>query len=276
MSVLRLGRRARVDGDAQSLTRSPSEGVSISQERSAGDRIPSDQVATQGQLAGALQEALTAIVRLRSDRQPVSDATAFRTLMKQLLARAQQDALGLGYGAEDVRLAIFAAVVYLDESVLNARVPVFADWPRRPLQDELFGGHMGGEWFFQYLEQLLQRPDSTALGDLLEVYLLCLLLGFRGRYGAGGAGDLHAITSMVATRVARIRGTPGDLAPAWRPPSDTIDERDPWLPRLTRAAIATAVLTIVAWGSYTLLLRSQRAEIRSLVPAAGAAMAVRS
>lgn len=232
---------------------------------------PVDTVTTHGQLAAALQEALTAIVRLRSERQPVSDAVAFRTLMKQLLATAQQDAAGLGYDSQDIRLAIFAVVAYLDESVLNARSPVFADWPRRPLQDELFGGHMGGEWFFQYLEQLLQRPDSAQLGDVLEVYQLCLLLGFRGRYGAGGAGELHAIMSMVAARLARLRGVPGDLAPAWRPPSDALEERDPWLPRLTRIAIGAVVLVALTWGVSAFLLSRQRAEIQALAPAAPAA-----
>lgn len=226
---------------------------------------------TQGQLAATLQEALTAIVRLRSERQPVSDAGAFRTLMKQLLAGAQQDASGMGYDPQDVRLAIFAVVAYLDESVLNARSPVFADWPRRPLQDELFGGHMGGEWFFQYLEQLLQRPDSAQLADLLEVYQLCLLLGFRGRYGAGGTNELQSIMSMVASRLARMRGVPGDLAPAWRPPSDALEERDPWLPRLTKIAIAAAVLVVITWGTSAFLLSRQRAEVQALAPAASAA-----
>lgn len=219
-----------------------------------------------GQLAATLQEAFTAIVRLRAERQPVSDAVAFRTLMKQLLATAQQDATAQGYDPQDIRLAIFAVVAYLDESVLNARSPVFADWPRRPLQDELFGGHMGGEWFFQYLEQLLQRPDSQQLGDVLEVYQLCLLLGFRGRYATGSAGDLHAVMSMVASRLARIRGTQGDLAPAWRPPADALEERDPWLPRLTRIAIGALVLLVVVWALAAFMLSRQRAEIERLAP----------
>jgi type VI secretion system protein ImpK len=89
----------------------------------------------------------------------------------------------MGYTSEDVRLAAFAVVALLDESALNARQPALADWARRPLQDELFGGHLAGEWFFQHVEQLLARPDSAALADVLEVHQLVLLLGFRGRYG---------------------------------------------------------------------------------------------
>ncbi len=221
-----------------------------------------------GRLAGALQESITAVVRLRADRQPVTDAVAFRGQMTQLLARAEQEAMAMGFSAPDARLAIFAVVAFLDESVLNARSAALADWARRPLQDELFGGHMGGEWFFQHLEQLLARPDAPELADLLEVHQLCLLLGFRGKYGAGDRGELHAISTRVADRLARMRGPNGDLAPAWRPPSDRVDTRDPWLRRLTIGAIGSAVLLVALWGGYALLLRSSGNDIRALATAA--------
>jgi type VI secretion system protein ImpK len=217
-----------------------------------------------GRLANALQESITAVVRLRAERQPVTDAVAFRGQLTQLLARGEQDAIAMGFTAQDARLAIFAVVAYLDESVLNAGVPALADWARRPLQDELFGGHMGGEWFFQHLEQLLARPDSVELADLLEVHQLCLLLGFRGKFGAGDHGELHAISSRVNERLARMRGPYGDLAPAWKPPTDRVNTTDPWLRRLTMAAVASVVLLVALWGGYALLLRSGGNDIRAL------------
>ncbi len=221
-------------------------------------------MAMQGRLAISLQEALTAIVRLRAERQPITDATAFRAQMTQLLARAEQEAMATGMSAQDARLAVFAVVAYLDESALNTRLPALADWSRRPLQDELFGGHMGGEWFFQHLDQLLARPDSVELADLLEVHQLCLLLGFRGKYGAGDRGELHAISSRVAERLARLRGPVGDLAPSWQPPSDRVDTKDPWLRRLTIGTIASVVLLVTLWGGYALMLRGNTSDIRAL------------
>ena len=220
--------------------------------------------AAQGRLAISLQEAITAIVRLRAERQPITDAVAFRAQMTQLLARAEQEAKSMGHSAQDAKLAIFAVVAFLDESALNTRLPALADWSRRPLQDELFGGHMGGEWFFQHVEQLLARPDSIELAELLEVHQLCLLLGFRGKYGAGDRGELHAISSRVADRLARLRGPAGDLAPAWRPPEDRIDTTDPWMRRLTIAAISSVMLLVALWGGYYLLLRGNTTDIRAL------------
>ncbi len=161
-------------------------------------------------------------------------------------------------------VAIFAAVALLDESALNARQPALADWARRPLQEELFGGHMGGEWFFQHVEQLLARPDSPELADLLEVHHLCLLLGFRGRYGTEDRGALHAIASRLGERVSRMRGAPGDLVPAWRPPNDAVAGRDPWIGRLVIGLAASVVLAAALWGVAALSLRGSARGIDGL------------
>lgn len=229
--------------------------------------MPETSLAAQGRLSIALQEFITSVVRLRADRQPITDAVALRAHVTGQLARAEQDAIAMGFSAPDARIAIFAVVAFLDESVLNVRNPAFSEWARRPLQDELFGAHMGGEWVFQHIEQLLARGDSPELADLLEVHQLCLLLGFHGKYGTMENGQLHAITSRVADRLARLRGAPGDLAPRWLPPADTVEHRDPWMRRLTYAAIGSVVLLVVLWSSYAFSLRSTTNGIRALVPA---------
>ena len=88
-------------------------------------------------LALHFQEVLTAIERLRGSRQGVSDANAFRHHAREALRTAAGQALAAGYTAEDVKYATYATVAFLDESVLNSRNPVFADWARKPLQDLL-------------------------------------------------------------------------------------------------------------------------------------------
>src|SRR5581483_2452845 len=150
---------------------------------------PPQRAPRQWSLAVAFQEVFTAIARLRSGRQAVSDAATFRNQMKHALQSAEQEARNGGYPPEDVKLAVFATVAFLDESVLNSQNPIFADWSRMPLQEELFGVHVAGEVLFQNLKQILSRPDSTATADLVEVYVLCLLLGYRGRYGLSGGAE---------------------------------------------------------------------------------------
>ena len=231
-----------------------------------------------GRLAQAFQEVLTAVVRLRAQRQPVTDGAAFRAQMTQLLQRADAEAQAAGYAPEDARLAAFAVVALLDESALNSPQPALGSWARRPLQDELFGEHLAGERFFQHLEQLLARPDSPPLADVLEVYGLALLLGFRGRY-AIDTGALPAIAGRVSERVQRIRQAAGaggvqaarargDLVTGWRPPDDAVAGRDPWLRRLGVALVACLALTVLLWGTGQLTLSSARGDLREMAPAA--------
>ena len=91
-------------------------------------------------LALIYQEVLTVITRFCTRRQTPTDAGVFRNWMKALIREAESAATAKGYPAEDTRLATFAVVAFLDESILNSNNPVFADWPRMPLQEELFGG----------------------------------------------------------------------------------------------------------------------------------------
>jgi type VI secretion system protein ImpK len=208
-------------------------------------------------LALHFQEVLTAIERLRGSRQGVSDANAFRHHGREALRTAAGQALAAGYTAEDVKYATYATVAFLDESVLNSRNPVFADWARKPLQEEMFGTQIAGEVFFQHLQQMLGRNDSADLADLLEIYYLCLVLGFGGRYSAGNRGELGQIMSMTAAKIYRVRARFSQLSPAWVLPRETVrPRRDPWVRRLAIIAAAAAIAMVLVFVVYKIVLAS--------------------
>src|SRR5712692_7480873 len=209
-------------------------------------------------LAFVFQELVTVGERLRSYRQQVTDPYSFRTQLWAGVKQADEDARRRGYSADDIELAVFAVVAYLDESVLSLRSPVFADWPRQPLQEERYGHHIAGEIFFQNLQKLMGRTDSHELADLLEVYYLCLLLGFAGRYAMGGRGDLRAIVMQTGDRIQRIRQTGAEFAPNWRLPQEGAPRTgaDPWVMRLTIGAGVCFALVVVLFIVFTLALNS--------------------
>ncbi len=225
----------------------------------AGQRRPEN-------LALCFQEMLTVIERLRSARQAVSDAQTFRHQIREAIKMADNEARKCGYTAEDIQLAIFAVVAFLDESILNLRHPVFGDWPRQPLQEELFGHHIAGEVFFQNLQKLLGRTDSQELADLLEVYYICLLLGFAGRYSLGGRGELRAMMDATADKIRRIRGFAADLSPAWRlPPGGArVAAADPWIKWLVIGASACLFLTLLLFVIYKLSLGGGISTLRTI------------
>lgn len=222
---------------------------------------------SRGRLAQALQEAFTVTVRLRTGRQVATDADQFRTRMKSLLATADRDARTAGYASDQVKRAIYAFVAFLDESVLNSPQPMFEHWARQPLQEEIFGDHMAGETFFRHLRDLLARQDSEELADTLEVYQLCLLLGFRGRFGGADRSELGGMVGEIDAKIRRIRGdTP--LAPDWRLPVETLHApRDPWIRTFAMVAVASAIVAIALFALFTVLLSGSVGGLESLAAA---------
>lgn len=217
-------------------------------------------------MALALEEVFTVIARVRSDRQVAEDGAAFRAHVKRLLGRADHEARGLGYEDETVRLALYAVVAFLDESVLNSDRPMFQDWHAQPLQDEVFGDHRGGEAFYHYLDDLLTRSDSVEVADLLEVFQLCLLLGFRGRYGEGAEAERVRRARAVEERIVRVRGGAGPMAPLAGLPTDERAPayRDPWVRRAGVAAAGGVAGVLLALALFRFGLGPRIQELREL------------
>lgn len=209
-------------------------------------------------LQSIFQEVLVAVVRIRFSTKRVEDAAAFRREIRGSLQSAMAQARALGYASQSVELTVFAVVAFLDESVLNRQNPAFVDWARRPLQEELFGGHLAGETFFQNLRTYLVKQDgSPEVADVLEVHCLCLLMGYRGRYALGDSGELHAMLLSARERIRRIRGEaclgfPSVMEASALP---TIGP-DRWNRILLWTAGSLAFLVLLAYTSYAIALAS--------------------
>ncbi len=217
-------------------------------------------------LAIVFQNLLTVIVRLRANRQVINDAQAFRAQMQSALRAAEREGISKLYPPEDVRLATFATVAFLDESILNSSNPAFSDWPRMPLQEEMFGHHRAGEVFFENIDRLLNRADSHGVADLLEVYSLCILLGYKGKYGLGDQDSVRPVLDSIAEKIRRIRGPLPGLSPAWAIPEGTIKatEADPWIRRLAIGALAGVFIALLFFVLFKVLLGSEASSVHAL------------
>lgn len=213
-------------------------------------RSERDAVHASEKLPLLYQGLLTGVVRLLARRQHISDAESFRRRTKTALKEVERDAIVAGYGSEDVRDTHFAVVAFLDEVVLNSNDPIRAEWERETLQHELFGKTDAGMVFFEKLDRFRSRRDSQQLADLLEVYLLCLLLGFEGRYSGGLRGELENITEGLKKRIESIRGSsrqisPEGTLPARAPVQEPIRLNSVY--RLRLVTLAAVIITILCF-----------------------------
>ena len=81
------------------------------------------QPSDRGMLALAFQEPLTVAARIRRKRFQASDANEFRRHILHLLREADHTARGAHYPAEYAKLATYAVVAVLDESILSSPGP---------------------------------------------------------------------------------------------------------------------------------------------------------
>jgi type VI secretion system protein ImpK len=234
------------------------------EQRDAGyePRDATETTPSQENLALFYQGLLTGIVRLQSQRQHISDAESFRRRTKATLHEVEQVAIAAGYDGRDVQDTHFAVVAFLDAVVLNSRDPIRGEWERKPLQEELFGKAEAGVVFCAKLDAFRARRDSAQLADILEVYLLCLLLGFEGRYAGGMRGELESITHRIRKRIQDIRGRSRQLSPSGFLPPDLA----PLAPvsrgqdRFRLVMLAAVICTILCFGLFFLLLNSNLSQ----------------
>jgi type VI secretion system protein ImpK len=218
-------------------------------------------------LALLYQGLITGIVRLKGQRQQIPDVETFRKRTKATLQEVERVAVSAGYDVRDVRDTHFAVVAFLDSVVLHSKDAVRAEWERKPLQEELFGQTDAGVIFFEKLDQFRSRRDSEQLADILEVYLLCLLLGFEGRYSGGHRGELEGITDSVRMRIEYIRGRDDHLSPSGGLPpvpapvaAPNVRKRD-----LRLLVIALIIFTLFLFGVLSLDLKSMSEDLRTRV-----------
>eukprot|EP01032_Pedospumella_encystans_P035311 gene35311-39942_t len=116
----------------------------------------------------------------------------------------------------------------LDEIVLASGFPIREPWERRPLQLKVFGDQLAGEHFFDRLEAL--RAKGGVRLQSLQVFHLCLLLGFKGKYALDSSDKLACLTARVGDEIAHIKGKSRGFAPraaALRLPAMASAEKKP-------------------------------------------------
>lgn len=165
-------------------------------------------------LVDLLYDGFYALFLLKNRNPPKDHELAAR--MQRYLSDFDRDAKKLDMSAEDIHLSKFAFCATADEIVLKSQFSIRDAWERRPLQLALFGEQLAGETFFVKLEEL--RAKGASKVQALEVYHMCLLLGFQGKYMIEGTEKLNYLTARLGDEIANMKGKRAVFAPHWDRP----------------------------------------------------------
>jgi len=194
---------------------------------------------TRTSLLDLMSDGFYMLFLLRNRFAPESTAP-FRQRIQSFLATFERQAKALDHSTQDIYLSKYAFCALVDECVLHSQFRVREDWELHPLQLELFGDQLAGEHFFERLEEA--RREGKPRIAVLEVFHMCLLVGFRGRYVLEGSEKLAYLTARLGDEIAHLKGSRPGFAPHWAAP-DTVAHR------LRHETPLWALLSLVALAS---------------------------
>ncbi|VVQ22447.1 hypothetical protein PS938_05224 [Pseudomonas fluorescens] len=205
-------------------------------------------------LKDLVQEFISMALIVRKGRQ-VTSVSAFEASVDTFFKALERNARSADYSVEQVKDTQYALCAFLDESVLRPLEPGVEANPLRsqfelqPLQFRYFGVHLAGEGFFEKIDAL--RGDVKHNLDVLEVYHLCLALGFEGKFSLGQKDQLRYLANTLGQDIARFRKTPKAHSPDWALPdqvSQMLRHEVPlWLYLALIALVCTGVYLTLDW-----------------------------
>lgn len=110
----------------------------------------------------------------------IDNPESLRRKIKDLFDDLDRKAKRATIESEHVHDVKFALVAFIDEVIAASDWEHKDSWLANPMQLELFNRNDAGDEFFARVEQLRKRAHTNA--DVLEVYYLCMALGFKGKY----------------------------------------------------------------------------------------------
>lgn len=194
-------------------------------------------------LIDLLHEAFYVLFMLKNGAVPPGEEK-FTDKVTALLADFDREARKLHLPGDDIDAAKYAYCAALDEIILGTKLPMRAAWERRPLQLALFGDQLAGEHFFDRLEELRSKGGVRLLS--LQVFHMCLLLGFRGRHALDASDKLNYLSARLGDEIAHIKGKSRGFAPQAERPDQIVHKLRSDVPLWA----LSAVFALIALGAY--------------------------
>jgi type VI secretion system protein ImpK len=225
-----------------------SQGQGLAPSRLAEDDVPlpaTPRVVRNIMLAEA-EPVLALVASVRSGRVRLT-MPEFHRQATQAIARFEQ-AIAAHYSEEKKQRAKYAVCATTDDVAQN--LPGVgtdgAEWARRSMVVQVFHENIGGDRFWQLVDDMLRQPSEN--GDLIELYHACLAAGFEGRFRVmpDGRRRLHEIMARLQGALPHARMLSGvELSPHWRGEKAPVGRLNFWGVIGLAAAIAVGLLLLV-------------------------------
>jgi len=245
-------------GAADRTVMIPTPGASRSSARSRGASGQGPAPVTQGEkievrhglnpLVTGATTLLTLVSKLRSTMQHNNVPDLHKRLTEEIKV-FERNARNSGISGDTVVAARYLLCSVIDEIVLNTPWGAGSGWSQHSLLSLFHQETSGGEKSFLILQKLLETPGTHL--DLLELYYLCLSLGFQGKYKVMPRGNeqLEQIRDNLYHTIESHRpGWESELSPHWQGSVSRQQYLKNYIPLWVIASVVLALLVLTYSG----------------------------
>jgi len=149
----------------------------------------------------------------------------------------------------------YAMAAFVDEIILCSDWSERTVWMSNPLQLQFFGEHLAGEGFFKHLAKLRQAGSTNS--DIIELYYVCLQLGFEGVYRLQGMEQLMALQVDLRSQLEDYKKIKNrTLSPTGLPESGFISHMRKEVPNWAISVFTVAIIFFTYMG-YSMIIENQ-------------------
>jgi type VI secretion system protein ImpK len=169
-----------------------------------------------GPLIDAASPILNLVSRLATTVSQ-DDVEGLRQRVRAEFADFEKRANATGIKPEILRACHYALCATVDDVASNMPWGSRNVWADQSMARVFHSDTSGGERFFHLLNHFEREPETY--GEVLELFYLCLSLGFQGRFRLlpEGAAELATLRARLHRLIRRRRGeAAAELSPHWR------------------------------------------------------------
>jgi type VI secretion system protein ImpK len=208
---------------------------------------PSTAPKVRNTMADQASAVLALAASLRAGRVQIP-LPQFHGQATAAIANFERAIASAGYPEEQRMRAKYALCATIDDIAQNlpGQAQDGAEWARRSMTVHFFSENIGGDRFWQLVDDMLGRPAENR--DLIELYHACLAAGFEGRFRVmqDGRRRLDDVMSRLYAALEHVRSlSQAELSPHWRGKPTPVGRLGFWAPIMLAAGVALALLFVI-------------------------------
>lgn len=144
-------------------------------------------------VVAAANPLLMMVPTMRS-ASPPGDVAVLRARLIEMIRDFDAAAIRQQLPDDQRNIARYALCTVVDEAIQMTPWGTQANWAQQSLLIHFFKENWGGEKFFQILDKMSETPSRFI--QLLELFYVCLAVGFMGRFHLAGPAGRQAVSDL--------------------------------------------------------------------------------